>query len=298
LGSHVNQKGSLVNADYLRFDFSHFAKVTDEELSQIEQIVNEKIRDNINLKEERNVPYQQAINSGVTALFGEKYGDFVRVITFDDQFSKELCGGIHVKATGQIGYFKILSESAVAAGVRRIEAITGTAASAYISQQEHLLQNIKALLKNPKDLTASLEQLLEENTALKKQVEKSILEKAAGLKTELAKQAVLLNDINFIAQKVELPNAEAVKTLAYNLKDIVDDLFLVLAAEIEGKPSLTVMLSDNLVKEKGLHAGNIIRELAKEIDGGGGGQPFFATAGGKNASGLSMALEKAKSFVK
>ncbi len=297
LGSHVNQKGSLVNPDYLRFDFSHFAKVTDEELSRIEQIVNEKIRENINLKEERNVPYQQAIDSGVTALFGEKYGDFVRVITFDDLFSKELCGGIHVNATGQIGYFKLVSESAVAAGVRRIEAITGTAASAYITQQEHLMHNIKALLKNPKDLAASVEQLLEENTALKKQVEKSILEKAAGLKTELAKQAELINGINFIAQKVDLPSAEAVKTLAYNLKDIVADLFLVLAVEIEGKPSLTVMVSDNLVKEKGLHAGNIIRELAKEIDGGGGGQPFFATAGGKNASGLSQALEKAKSFV-
>ncbi len=297
LGSHVNQKGSLVNADYLRFDFSHFAKVTDEELSRIEQIVNEKIRENIYLKEERNVPYQQAIDSGVTALFGEKYGDFVRVITFDDQFSKELCGGIHVNTTGQIGYFKMVSESAVAAGVRRIEAITGTAASAYIAQQEYLLHNIKALLKNPKDLAASVEQLLEENTALKKQVEKSILEKAAGLKTELAKQAVQINGINFIAQKVDLPSAEAVKTLAYNLKDIVADLFLVLAAEIEGKPSLTVMVSDNLVKEKGLHAGNIIRELAKDIDGGGGGQPFFATAGGKNTSGLSQALEKAKSFI-
>ncbi len=298
LGSHVNQKGSLVNADYLRFDFSHFAKVTDEELSQIEQIVNEKIRENIDLKEERNVPYQQAIDTGVTALFGEKYGDFVRVITFDDQFSKELCGGIHVKATGQIGYFKIVSESAVAAGVRRIEAITGTAASAYITQQEQLVQRMKALMKNPKDLASSVEQLLEENTALKKQVEKSILEKAASLKTELVKQVVQVNEINFIAQKVELPNAEAVKTLAYNLKDIVADLFLVLAAEIDGKPSLTVMVSDNLVKEKGLHAGNIIRELAKEIDGGGGGQPFFATAGGKNAYGLAMALEKAKSFVK
>jgi len=298
LGSHVNQKGSLVNADYLRFDFSHFAKVTDEELSQIEQIVNEKIRENIDLKEERNVPYQQAIDSGVTALFGEKYGDFVRIITFDDQFSKELCGGIHVKATGQIGYFKIVSESAVAAGVRRIEAITGTAASAYITQQEQLVQRMKALMKNPKDLASSVEQLLEENTALKKQVEKSILEKAASLKTELAKQVVQVNGINFIAQKVELPNAEAVKTLAYNLKDIVADLFLVLGAEIDGKPSLTVIVSDNLVKEKGLHAGNIIRELAKEIDGGGGGQPFFATAGGKNAYGLAIALEKAKSFVK
>ena len=297
LGSHVNQKGSLVNAEYLRFDFSHFAKVTEEELAKIEAIVNEKIRENIALKEERDVPYDIAIKSGVTALFGEKYGDKVRVITFDDTFSKELCGGTHVKATGFIGYFKITAESAVASGVRRIEAITGIAAENFINEQSKLVQQLKDLLKNPKDVAKSVESLMDENTKLKKEIEKSILEKSAGLKNELADKAQSINGINFIAEKVELPNADAVKNLAYQIKDIVSDLFLVLAAEIDGKPSLTVMLSENLVKEKGLNAGNIVRELAKEIQGGGGGQPFFATAGGKDASGLDRALEKAKSFI-
>jgi len=228
LGSHVNQKGSLVNADYLRFDFSHFAKVTDEELEQIEAIVNEKGRENIALKEERNVPYDVAISSGVTALFGEKYGDYVRVITFDDHFSKELCGGTHIKATGHIGYFKIISESAVAAGVRRIEAITGIAAENYIIEQNKLVNHLKELLKNPKDISKSVESLLDENTRLKKEIEKSVLEKSSGLKTEMAQKAELVNGINFIAQKVELPNADAIKNLAYNLKDIVPNLFLVL----------------------------------------------------------------------
>ena len=297
LGSHVNQKGSLVNADNLRFDFSHFAKVTDEELERIEQIVNEKIRENIFLKEERNVPYQQAITSGVTALFGEKYGDFVRVITFSDEFSKELCGGTHVKATGQIGFFKIIAESAVAAGVRRIEAITGTAAENYIIAQSKLVQQLKDLLKNPKDLSKSVEALLDENNRLKKEIEKAILEKSAGLKHELAKTAEAINGINFIAQKVELPNADAIKNLAYQIKDIVDNLFLVLGAVVDGKPSLTVMIAENLVKEKSMNAGAIIRELAKEIKGGGGGQPFFATAGGSDASGLDGALAKAKTFI-
>jgi alanyl-tRNA synthetase len=297
LGSHVNQKGSLVNAEYLRFDFSHFAKVTDEELAKIEAIVNEKVRENIFLKEERNVPYQQAISSGVTALFGEKYGDFVRVITFDDAFSKELCGGTHVRATGQIGFFKIISESAVAAGVRRIEAITGIAAENYINNQSKLVQQLKELLKNPKDLSRSVESLLEENAKLKKEVEKAILEKSSGLKDELAQKAVLINDVNFIAQKVQLPNADAIKNLAYQLKDIVPNLFLVLAADIDGKPSLTVMIAENIVKDKKLNAGTIVRELAKEIKGGGGGQPFFATAGGSDVNGLEKALEKAKGFV-
>ncbi|MDF3078759.1 MAG: alaS [Sphingobacteriaceae bacterium] len=297
VGSHVNQKGSLVNADYLRFDFSHFAKVTDEELSQIESIVNRKIRENIQLKERRNVPYQEAISSGVTALFGEKYGEFVRMITFDDQFSKELCGGTHVKATGQIGYFKIISESAVAAGVRRIEAITGEKAEQYISEQSRLVNELKGVLKNPKDISKSVESLLEENNRLKKELEKSILEKSAGMKHEIAAKAEQINGINFIAQKVSLPNADAVKNLAYSIKDIVSDLFLVLAADIDGKPNITVMLSENLVKEKGLNAGNIVRELAKEIQGGGGGQPFYATAGGKDISGLERALEKATGFV-
>jgi alanyl-tRNA synthetase len=297
LGSHVNQKGSLVNADYLRFDFSHFAKVTEEELARIEAIVNEKIRQNIYLQEERSVPYQQAISSGVTALFGEKYGDFVRVITFDASFSKELCGGTHVKATGHIGYFKIVSESAVAAGVRRIEAITGIAAENYINEQTKLVQQVKELLKNPKDIGKSIENLLEENNRLKKEIEKSVLEKLSGLKDELAKKVESINGINFIAQRVELPNADALKNLAYNLKDIVSDLFLVLAAEIDGKPNITVMIAENLVKEKGLNAGTIVRELAKEIQGGGGGQPFYATAGGKDASGLNKVLEKAKTFL-
>jgi alanyl-tRNA synthetase len=294
LGTHVNQKGSLVNGEYLRFDFSHFSKVTDEEIAQIEAIVNQKVRENIPLKEERNVAYQIAITSGVTALFGEKYGDFVRVITFDDSFSKELCGGTHVKATGQIGYFKIVAESAVAAGVRRIEAITGIAAQTYINEQNQLIHQLKELLKNPKDIAKSVETLLDENNRLKKEIEKSVLEKSSGLKTELAAKADLVNGINFIAQKVDLPNADAVKNLAYQVKDLVDNLFLVLATEIDGKPGLTVMIAENLVKEKGLNAGNIVRELAKEIQGGGGGQPFFATAGGKDASGLDKALTKAR----
>jgi alanyl-tRNA synthetase len=297
LGSHVNQKGSLVNADYLRFDFSHFAKVTDEELAQIEAIVNQKVRENIPLKEERSVLYAEAITSGVTALFGEKYGEYVRVITFDDNFSKELCGGTHVKATGQIGFFKIIAESAVAAGVRRIEAITGVAAEKYIVTQNTLVNQLKELLKNPKDLSKSIEGLLDENAKLKKEIEKSILEKSSGLKTELAQKAEAIGDINFIAQKVALPNADAVKNLAYQLKDIISNLFLVLVADFDGKPSITVMIAENLVKEKGLHAGNIVKELAKEVKGGGGGQPFFATAGGSDVSGLDNVLVKAKSFV-
>jgi alanyl-tRNA synthetase len=297
LGSHVNQKGSLVNDEYLRFDFSHFAKVTDLELAQIEAIVNQKVRENIPLKEERSVAYQVAISSGVTALFGEKYGEYVRVITFDDNFSKELCGGTHVKATGNIGYFKIIAESAVAAGVRRIEAITGIGAENYINVQSKLIDQLKELLRNPKDIGKSIESLLDENSKLKKEIEKSVLEKSAGLKNELAAKAQNINGVNFIAEKVALPNADAVKNLAYQLKDIVSDLFLVLAADFEGKPNITVMISENLVKNKGLDAGNIVRELAKEIQGGGGGQPFFATAGGKDASGLDKVLEKAKSFV-
>jgi alanyl-tRNA synthetase len=297
LGAHVNQKGSLVNENVLRFDFSHFSKVTNEELKEIEGIVNEKIRENIQLKEERNVPYQQALDSGVTALFGEKYGDFVRVITFDDHYSKELCGGTHVPATGQIGYFKIVSESAVAAGVRRIEAITANKVQEFINQQDELLKSIKELLKNPQDLIKSVENLVDENAKLRKEVEKAILAKASGLKDELKEKVQAINGINLIAEMVKLPNAEAIKNLAYQLKDVVDNLYLVLAANIDDKPLLTVMISENLIKDKGLNAGTIVRELAKEIQGGGGGQPFYATAGGKYVAGLQSALDKAKGFI-
>lgn len=296
LGSHVNQKGSLVNDEYLRFDFSHFSKVSDEEIAQIEALVNEKIRANIDV-EIREVPKEEALLMGANALFGEKYGDVVRVVIMDMAFSKELCGGTHVVSTGQVGFFKIISESAVAAGVRRIEAITGIAAQNYINAQSKLIQELKALLNNPKDISKSIESLLEENNQLKKEIEKSVMEKASGLKDGLAQKAEHINGINFIAQKVDLPNADAIKNLAYSLKDIVTDMYLVLAAEIDGKPSLTVMLSENLVKDKGMDAGKIIRELAKEIGGGGGGQPFYATAGGKDVAGLQKALDKAKGFI-
>jgi alanyl-tRNA synthetase len=294
LGAHVNQKGSLVNSEYLRFDFSHFSKVTDEEILEIEQIVNRKIRTNIKLKEQRNVPYQDAIESGVTALFGEKYGDFVRMITFDDNFSKELCGGTHVKATGQIGSFKIVSESAVAAGVRRIEAITAKKAEEHFLNQNTEIVHLKALLNNSKDLIASVQSLIDENAKLKKEIEKSTLDKVNSLKHEIVHHVRGINGVNLIATHIDLPSAEAVKNLAFAIKDMVDNLLLVFTTEIDGKPGITVMLSESLIKQRGLNASNIVRDLAKDIQGGGGGQPFYATAGGKNSAGLKTVLEKAQ----
>jgi alanyl-tRNA synthetase len=279
LGDHVNQKGSLVSSDVLRFDISHFAKMTYEEIKAVEDIVNAKIRENIPLKEERNVPFQKAIDSGVTALFGEKYGDYVRVITFDDKFSKELCGGTHVTATGQIGFFKITSESAVAAGVRRIEAITGTKAALVIREHFELFQNVKELLNNPKDFVSAVGKLIDENSSLKKEIENNIKEKSLALKKDLESKWEKVNGVNFLATTVDLPSVDAVKTLAYALKGAM------------------VVVSESLVKEKGLNAGHIVRDLAKDIQGGGGGQPFFATAGGKDASGLEKAIARAKEFV-
>lgn len=297
LGNHVNQKGSLVNADYLRFDFSHFAKVSEEELTQIERIVNAKVRENIPLKEERGVPFQQAVDAGVTALFGEKYGDEVRVITFDDGFSKELCGGTHVRGTGQIGFLKITSESAVAAGVRRVEAITGSAAEQFVHEQSQVFNEIGTLLNNPKDPVSALSRLLEENSSLKKEVEQAVVDKALQLKGELAAKAENINGVNAIIARVDLPTADAVKALSYALKSNMDNLFLVLGTVIGGKPGLTVVVSENLVKERDWNAAAIVRDLAKEISGGGGGQPFYATAGGKDINGLEGALAKAKAYV-
>jgi alanyl-tRNA synthetase len=245
LGDHVNQKGSLVSSDVLRFDISHFAKMTYEEIKAVEDIVNAKIRENIPLKEERNVPFQKAIDSGVTALFGEKYGDYVRVITFDDKFSKELCGGTHVTATGQIGFFKITSESAVAAGVRRIEAITGTKAALVIREHFELFQNVKELLNNPKDFVSAVGKLIDENSSLKKEIENNIKEKSLALKKDLESKWEKVNGVNFLATTVDLPSVDAVKTLAYALKGAMDNLFVVLGATIEGKPSLTVVVSES-----------------------------------------------------
>jgi alanyl-tRNA synthetase len=296
LGNHVNQKGSLVNADNLRFDFSHFAKISDDELAQIEHIVNQKIRANIVLNEQRNVPYDEAVKSGVTALFGEKYGDFVRVITFDHHFSKELCGGTHVNATGQIGYFKIIAESAVAAGVRRIEAITASKAEAYLVNQSNEINQLKILLKGSQNISAAVQALLDENAKLKKEIEKSILAKAGDMKQDIAAKAENINGINFIATHIDLPNADAVKNLAFEVKALVPDLYLVFTTLIDDKPGITVMIAENVVNET-LNAAKIVRELGKEIQGGGGGQPFYATAGGKNADGLAQVLVKAKAYL-
>jgi alanyl-tRNA synthetase len=295
LGTHVEQKGSLVNPNYLRFDFSHFSKVTDEELRQVEASVNAQIEAQLQLREYRNIPIQEALAKGAMALFGEKYGDSVRMIEFGD--SKELCGGIHVKNTAEIWHFKIVSEGAVAAGIRRIEAITGEAVKDFFTQQENALASIKETLKNPQDTLKAVVSLQDENAKLKKQIEQLLKEKAKNLIAELASQLKEINGVKFLATQVDL-NAEGAKDLAYELGNLGTNLFLVLATADEDKPMLTCYISKELVAEKSLNAGQVVRELGKYIQGGGGGQPFFATAGGKNVAGIQEALTKAVDFVK
>ncbi len=297
LGAHVTQKGSYLDDKVLRFDFSHFAKVTAEELEQIEDIVNRKIRENILLDEKRNVPIQQALEAGATATFGEKYGDYVRVITFEPGFSVELCGGTHVPATGKIGLFRFTSEGSVSAGIRRVEAVTGEGALLLTREQDHTLSALKELLRNPSDLLKQAQSLLEERSVLLKKVEALENEKLQQFKKQLIEAAEDNGSFRLIVSRVEVPNADALKKLSYELRDEVPDLIAVLGAEIGGKPFLSVYIAENLVKEAGLHAGNIVKELAKEIRGGGGGQPFFATAGGSDPEGLDRALAKGrKSF--
>lgn len=295
LGTHVEQKGSLVNPNYLRFDFSHFSKVTDEEIQKVEASVNAQIEAQLQLVEHRNIPIQEALDKGAMALFGEKYGDNVRMIEFGD--SKELCGGIHVKNTADIWHFKIISEGAVAAGIRRIEAITGDAVKEFFNQQESALASIKEALKNPQDTMKAVVSLQEDNAKLKKQIEQLLKEKAKNLKGELASQLQELNGVKFLATQVDL-NAEGAKDLAYELGTLGTNLFLVLATSEEDKPMLTCYISKELVADKNLNAGQVVRELGKYIQGGGGGQPFFATAGGKKAAGINEALEKAVDFIK
>ena len=298
LGKHVEQKGSLVNEKILRFDFSHFTAMTPEEIRKVEDIVNEKIRENIQLDEQRNVPIDHAKALGAMALFGEKYGDFVRVITFDSRFSVELCGGTHVPATGVIGFFKIVSESSVAAGVRRIEAITAENAQEYIRSEMALLEDIRDLLKHPRDLVGSVKTLAEERHALEKKLEAIHIERANQLKDELAKKAQKTNGHTEIIEKIAVPNADALKNIAYALRNQFDDLLLVLAADVDNKPQVAVMIGERLMQSNKFHAGNMVKELAREIEGGGGGQPFFATAGGKNLNGLNAVLEKARVLIK
>jgi alanyl-tRNA synthetase len=294
LGTHVEQKGSLVNPNHLRFDFSHFSKVTDEEIRQVEDFVNARIEEQLQLVEHRSIPIQQAMAQGAMALFGEKYGDNVRMIEFGD--SKELCGGIHVKNTGEIWHFKIVSEGAVAAGIRRVEAITGDAVKEYFAQQENDLDAIKEALKNPQDTLKAVLSLQDDNAKLRKQLEQLLKEKAKGLKGELASQLQEINGVKFLATEVDL-NPEGAKDLAYELGTLGTNLFLVIATSEDGKPMLSCYISKELVAEKNLNAGAVVRELGKYIQGGGGGQPFFATAGGKNVAGIAEALEKAVSFI-
>jgi len=294
LGSHVEQKGSAVHSKYLRFDFSHFSKLTVEELREVENFVNARIDGQLPLEENRNVPMKQAMEEGAMALFGEKYGDTVRTIRFGQ--SIELCGGTHVDNTADIWHFKIVSEGAVAAGIRRIEAITSDAVKEFYFNNNRMLFEIKDMLKNSQDPVKSVASLQEENAALKKQVEQLLKDKAKGLKNELISELEEVNGIQFLAKKVDL-DAGGIKDLAFEMGGQVDKLFLLLASENDGKAVLSCYISKNVVSETDLNAGTIVRELGKYIQGGGGGQPFFATAGGKNPAGIPEALDKVRGYI-
>jgi len=295
LGTHVEQKGSLVNPNYLRFDFSHFSKVSDEEIKQVEASVNAQIEAQLQLVEYRNIPIQEALDKGAMALFGEKYGDTVRMIEFGD--SKELCGGIHVKNTADIWHFKIISEGAVAAGIRRIEAITGDAVKNFYQNQENTLSEIKETLKNPQDILKSVASLQDDNAKLKKQVEQLLKEKVSALKTELEKDFQEVNGVNFLAKQVDLSMAST-KELASVLGSSKADSFVFLASIEDGLANIHCYIAKELVTSKSLNANAVIKELGKYIEGNGGGQPFFASGKGKNANGIAEALAKAIEFVK
>ena len=294
LGSHVEQKGSMVHSGSLRFDFSHFSKVTAEELKEVEQFVNARIQEQLPLEEQRGIPYDHAIAEGAIALFGEKYGDAVRAIRFGK--SMELCGGTHADNTGDIWYFKIKSESAVASGIRRIEAITGDAVMTYFEDQAETLETVRGLLNNTKEPAKAIENLQEENSELKKQLESLLAEKAKNIKGELKADLEEINGIQFLAREVDL-DANGIKDLSFQIGGEVDNLFLVLASRQGGKALLSCYIDKDLAKAKDLNAGSIVRELGKYIQGGGGGQPFFATAGGKNPDGIVAALGAVKEYL-
>jgi alanyl-tRNA synthetase len=294
LGTHVEQKGSFVSPESLRFDFSHFQKMTKEEIRAVEKIANQKIRKNYPLVETREMPIGEAQAMGAMALFGEKYGETVRVVQFGT--SAELCGGTHVQSTGNIGMVRIISESSIAAGIRRIEAITGEAVEKLLDSEQDILAEAKEILHNTPDILNAIRRQAEENTALKKEVEAYQQEKIMQLRKELLADAVEVNGIKTIRYEGSL-TADQAKTLAFQIRNLQNtQLFFVAGCVHEGKPSLTVLLSDDLV-EKGLNAVTIAREAAKEIQGGGGGQAFFASAGGRNAAGIKQAVEKAVGMV-
>ncbi len=291
LGTHVEQKGSLVNSEYLRFDFSHFSKVTQEELEQVEHLVIKAIKQDISLNELRNTPIETAKKMGAMALFGEKYGDSVRVIQFGD--SVELCGGTHVRSTGQIGLFKITSESAVASGIRRIEAISSTAAEAYFKEKAALADMISTTLKNPKDLIKAVEDLQTKNNQLQKELDHLLRERAIAVKNELKSNIKNINGVSFLGAIVQLDQG-SIKDILFQLKGEFQNFLGVIGGNEGDKCTISIIASDSTI-EKGIHAGNLIKEVSPLIQGGGGGQAFFATAGGKNAAGLNQAIENLKS---
>lgn len=297
LGTHVQQKGSLVSDTHLSFDFSHFQKMTEEEIVEVERIVNELIQQNSSLQEERTLPIDEAKKRGAMALFGEKYGDVVRMIQFGK--SVELCGGAHVEATGQIGAFKIMTEGSIASGVRRIEAVTGKGAMAYFDKHIQILKELEQRFKVPVEkVLASVSSLQEENKNLQTQIEAYQKEAILTLKQKLKNDIIEEDGISWLICKVQLENADQVRDLVYQLKGEVENLACVVGAAIGDKANLTIMFAQELVDAYGLHAGNVIREAAKEIQGGGGGQPFFAAAGGRRPENIEQALEKAKELIK
>ena len=297
LGKHVAQKGSLVNEEHLRFDFSHFAKMTDEEISQVESLVNEKIRENIPVVI-KEMPKEEALKLGAMALFGEKYGDVVRVVIMDPNYSVELCGGTHVGATGELGFFKIEHETAVAAGIRRLEAVSGLAAEKYINEQFTQVDQLRELLKNPKELGKSVQNLLTENAELKKHIEHLEARQLVIIRNELLQKDEIINQINFIGSILEVSSADSLKKLCFDLKNHLRDFVVVLCANIGGKPFVAISIADNVAAAKNLDANKIIKEqIAPLIKGGGGGQKTLATAGGQDASNLAAVIDKVKSLL-
>jgi alanyl-tRNA synthetase len=296
LGTHVEQKGSLVTPDRLRFDFSHFSKMSKEEILKVEQIANAMIRENHTGRITAEVTMEKAKAMGAMALFGEKYGDKVRVVEFGK--SVELCGGTHVKSTGSIGIVKIVSEGAIASGVRRLEAVTAAKAEEYINEKLNTVEEIAALLKSTGSLTESVEKLLTENSTLRKNSEKLLLKAAQVMIKELIEKAVPVGNIRFVSGSVETDSFDVLKNIAYQIRTTNNDTVLVIGADCAGKANLLVMVSDNLVKEKNISAVNIIKEISAEINGGGGGQPFLATAGGKNPAGIEKAITRAADYLR
>ena len=296
LGSHIEQKGSLVDSNKLRFDFAHFSKLSKEEIRNVEKIINQKIRENIPLSENRSIKIDDAKQMGAVSLFGEKYGEFVRTIEFGENFSFELCGGTHVNATGQIGIFKIISESAIAAGIRRIEAISAIKAEDYFNAQDEIIGQLKEVLKYPKDITKSVKGLIDEKHELQKQIEHLNKEKALNLKSYLINKKEKINNIEFIG-KILAVDPAVIKDISFNIIHDSENIVLVLGTNNKGKAFISVAISENLIINQSLNAGSLVKEISKEIQGGGGGQAHYASAGGKNPNGIQKAIEKAKEII-